>query len=146
MLLSHTSLRVSGFEAVRKIWVSNDGTHSHTHQFSQSGHSRSRFWLVMLCSIARPERAYQNNAQSRRSSRTNRQLSRQFWEDLVAVFAFLVWDKNKNPFWMGCLTLIFTLSVELRTHLASRVAQYQLTSWRSVSMKPCTCFFFFNIA
>ena len=29
-----------------------------------------------------------------------------------------MWDKNKNPFWMTSLTLIFTRSVELRTHEA----------------------------
>ena len=65
-----------------------------------------------------PERAHQNNEPSWRSSRTDHRLSRQFWDDQLAVFTFQVWDKNKNPFWMASLTLIFTRSVELITHEA----------------------------
>ena len=65
-----------------------------------------------------PERAHQNNEPSWRSSRTDCRLSRQFWDDYLVVFTFSVWDKNKNPFWMASLTLIFTRSLELRTHSA----------------------------
>ena len=76
--------------------------------------------LDQSCSVQshEPERAHQNKEQSWQSSRTDRRLSRQFWEDLLAVSTFKVWDKNINPFWMASLTLIFTRSVELRTHLA----------------------------
>ena len=35
--LPHTSPWVPGFYGVRKICISNAGTHGHTHQFSQSG-------------------------------------------------------------------------------------------------------------
>ena len=37
---------------VRKICISNAGTHGHTNQFSQSGQSRSHSWPVMQCPIA----------------------------------------------------------------------------------------------
>ena len=40
-----------------------------------------------------------------------------------------VWDKNKNPFWMASLTLIFTRSVELRTHKAVRPSGLQSVNW-----------------
>ena len=53
------------------------------HAFDQSRSVQSR----------RPERAHQNNEPSWWLSRTE------------------VWDKNKNPFWMASLTLIFTRSV-----------------------------------
>ena len=36
-VLPHTSPWVPGFWGVRKICISNAGTHGHTHQFSQSG-------------------------------------------------------------------------------------------------------------
>ena len=38
---------------MRKICISNAGTHGHTHQFSQSGQSRSRCWPITQCPIAR---------------------------------------------------------------------------------------------
>ena len=52
-VLSHTCPWVPGFAGVRKICISNAGTHGHTHQFSQSGQSRSRSWPVTQCPIAR---------------------------------------------------------------------------------------------
>ena len=44
------SSRVLGWE---EICISNDGTHGHTHQFNQSGQSRSRSWPITECPIAR---------------------------------------------------------------------------------------------
>ena len=76
-----------------------------------------------------PERTHQINEPPWRSLRTDRRLSRQFWDDWLAVFTFQVWDKNKNPFWMASLTLIFTRSVELRTHLALRPRGLQSANW-----------------
>ena len=37
---------VPGYQGVRKICISNAGTHGHTHQFSHSGQSRSRSWSI----------------------------------------------------------------------------------------------------
>ena len=81
---------------VRKICISNTWTHQSPIQI-KVGHALDQSHSVQLRG---PERVHQNNLQSWRSSRTNRRLSRQFWEDWVTVFAFYVWDKNKNPFWM----------------------------------------------
>ena len=47
---------------------------------------------------SRSERAHQNNEPSWRSLRTDRRLSRQFWDDELTVFTFKVWDKN-NLLW-----------------------------------------------
>ena len=87
--------------------------------------------LYQSCSVQShgPERAHQNNEQSWQLSRTDGRLSRQFWEDYLAVSTFYVWDKNKNPFWMVSLTLIFTRSVELRTHSAQRPRGLQSANW-----------------
>ena len=38
-------------------------------------------------------------------------------------------DENKNPFWMASLTLIFTRSVEFRTHEAVRPSGSQSANW-----------------
>ena len=76
--------------------------------------------------------------QSWQLSRTTRRLTRQILENKVAAFAFQVWDKNKNTFWMGSLTLIFTLLNLETTRRGGPVAKCQLTSWRSISEKPCT--------
>ena len=40
-----------------------------------------------------------------------------------------MWAKNKNTFWMASLTLIFTRSVELRTHKAVRPRGLQSANW-----------------
>ena len=49
--------------------------------------------------------------------------------------------KTKTHFEWLLWHLIFTRSVELRTHSSWRVAKCQLTSWRSVSKKPPTWVF-----
>ena len=85
-----------------------------------------------------PERAHQNNERSWRSSRTNRRPSRQFWVDWVAVFAFYV---GQTPFWMGSLTFIFTLSLELRTRSQcqrSHVQGFSLFNFLTSKIPPHT--------
>ena len=42
-----------GFGGMRKICISNAGTHGHIHQLRQSGQSRSRSWPITQCHIAR---------------------------------------------------------------------------------------------
>ena len=127
--------RVRGF-------FSNAGTHGHTHQLSQSGQSRSRPWPITQCPIARTWESSPNNAQSCRFSRTDRRLSRQFWDDQVTIFdSSKCGIKTKTHFEWLLLTPIFTRSFELRTLTASWVAKCQLASWRSVSKKPRTLVF-----
>ena len=68
----------SGVLGCEEDFISNTGTHGHSHQFSQAGQSRSTLDQSCNVQLRGPERVHQINEQSRRSSETNRQLSRQF--------------------------------------------------------------------
>ena len=70
-VLPHTCPWVPGLQGVRKICISNAGTHGHTHQFSQSDQSRSHAWPITRCAIARTWGSAPKHCQSWRSSRTD---------------------------------------------------------------------------
>ena len=107
----------------------NSGTDWHTHQFSQSGQSRSRSWPMTQCPIVRTWESAPLQWAVIANVNDKSPTFETVWEDLVSVFAFLMWDKNKNPFWMGTLTLILTWLVELGTHKAVRPSGLHSANW-----------------
>ena len=111
---------------MRKICISNAGTHGHTHQFSQSGQSRSRSWPITQCPIAWT------------------------WESTPKQWAVMAIIEDRSPTFetvlRGLIGCIYFISVGKKKHfewllwhwssLGQWVAKCQLTSWRSVSKKP----------